>query len=137
MAIDSKKVGCPECDLLVARPALTPGQRASCPRCGYVLTVCYSDPANRALLFAVAALVFLIIAVNFPFLKINSAGVESSTTLFQTVSNLADYGANTVAVLIFVIIILIPAVMLAATVLLSVMLIMKRFRHKTYPRMFV
>lgn len=119
MAIDSNYAGCPECDLLVPRPALTPGQRAYCPRCGFLLTVCYADPVNRALSFAISALVFLAIAVAFPFLTINSSGVESSMTLFETVSLLSDYGANTVAVLIFVIVILAPAIMLAATVLLA------------------
>lgn len=127
MAIQSDKIGCPQCDLLIARPALAPGQRANCPRCGFVLTVCYANPASRALSFALSALVFLLIAVNFSFLKINSSGVESSTTLIQTVSRLADYGANAVAVLVFAIIILIPAAMLAATILLSIMLMTRRY----------
>ena len=116
------KIGCPECDLLIPRPTLVPGQRAACPRCGFVLSVCYAEPSNRALSFAVSGLVFLLVAISFPFLAINAAGVESSMTLFQTVSYLADYGANTIAVLIFVIVIFIPAIMLVVTVLLALML---------------
>ena len=127
MAIDLEKVGCPECDLLLSRPMLTPGQRAICPRCGFVLTVCYADPTNRALSFAISALVFLAIAISFPFLTINNAGVESSTTLLQTMWHLADYGADTVALLIFALVILIPATMLAATILLAIMLLKGRF----------
>jgi len=133
MPDDSRKIGCPECDLLISRPALTPGQRAICPRCGYVLSVCYADSTVRALSFAIAALVLFTIAVSFPFLKINSSGIESSTTLMQTVSYVAEYGATTVAVLIFLIIILIPAIMLGVTVLLASMLLAERFPNWMLP----
>ena len=109
LMISTEKIGCPECDLLIRRPMLAPGQRAVCPRCRFVLSVCYAEPANRALSFAVSGLVALLIAISFPFLAINAAGVESSMTLLQSMSYLADYGANTIAVLIFVIVILIPA----------------------------
>ena len=127
LANEIEKIGCPECDLLVARPTLTPGERAECPRCGFVLSVCYADPDHRALAFAISALVFLLIAVSFPFLSINETGVRVSTTLIQAVWHLTDYGANTIALLIFALIILIPAIMLSATILLSVMLLRKQF----------
>lgn len=127
LAIDLEKVGCPECDLLIVRPALTPGQRAICPRCRFVLTVCYANPVDRALSFAISALVLLAIAVSFPFLTINSAGIESATTLLQIISLLADYGADTVAALVFAIVILIPAIMLTATILLAIMLLKESF----------
>ena len=58
-----------------------------------------------------------------PFLTINSSGIESAVTLLQVVWYLADYGANTVAVLVFFIIVLIPAIMLTAIILLSSMLL--------------
>jgi len=127
LANNMEEIGCPECDLLVPRPTLSPGERALCPRCGFVLTVCYADPGNRALALAVSALIFLLIAVSFPFLSINSAGIRSSTTLLQAVAKLGDYGENTVAVLVFTIVILIPAIMLAAMILLTAMLMRKRF----------
>ena len=127
MAEEFEKIGCPECDLLVARPTLVPGERAECPRCGFVLSICYADPGHRALAFAISALIFLLVAVSFPFLSINESGVKVSTTLLQTIWHLTDYGANAVAVLIFAIIILIPAVMLFATILLSAMLLRQQF----------
>jgi paraquat-inducible protein A len=122
LAIAVAEIGCPECDLLIARPTLAPGQRAMCPRCGFVLTVCHADPANRALSFAISALVFLAIAISYPFLTINNAGVEVSMTLLQTVWHLADYGSNIVAILVFALIILIPATMLVTTILVVMML---------------
>ena len=135
LSINATKIGCPECDLLIAQPTLTPGQRAACPRCGFVLSVCYAEPFNRALAFAVSGLMFLLVAISFPFLTINAAGVESSMTLIQTVSYLADYGANSVAVLIFAIVILIPAVMLVATVLLTITMSGGRFPDWMLPCM--
>ena len=127
VATTLSEIGCPECDLLTELPSLTAGQSASCPRCGFILTVCYADPANRAMSFAVAGLVLLAVAVSFPFLTITSAGIKSSVTLYQSISSLASYGANTIAILIFFIIILIPAAMLAATVLLTLLLSAGRF----------
>ncbi len=123
MTSEPNEIGCPECDLLVTHHELSPGERAACPRCGFVLTVCYADPEIRALSFAIAAIVFLAVALSYPFLTINSSGIESAVTLLQVVWYLADYGANTVAVLVFFIIVLIPAIMLTAIILLSSMLL--------------
>ena len=114
--------GCPECDLLVPVPVLHNGQRALCPRCGYTLLTCKADPFGRAGAWAVAGLMFLAMALSFPFMKINAGGFENSMTLFQTVSYLASYGANTIAVLVFVFVILLPSMMLVSIVVLTTVL---------------
>lgn len=123
MAIEPDNIGCPECDLLITHRDLSPGERATCPRCGFVLSVCYADPEIRALSFSIAAVVFLAIAMSYPFLTINSSGVESSVTLLHVVWYLADYGANSVAALVFLIIVLIPAFTLSVIILLATMLL--------------
>ena len=82
---------------------------------------------NRALSFAIAALVFLAISMEFPFLTIESSGITSSVTLLQTISSLVDYGASTVAILIFCITIVIPAISLGAIIVLAIMLQLKSF----------
>ena len=87
-----------------------------------MLTVCLADPYSRAMSFAIAGLAFLIIATGFPFLGISASGVESSMTLFEAVSYLAEYGANAIATFVFVIVILIPAAMLVAIILIAMML---------------
>ncbi len=112
-------MACPECDLLSGMPELEPGQRAVCDRCGCVLSVCLGDPYGRALSYAIAALVMLGVAMSFPFLSITASGVTNSMTLLQTVSYLLSYGADAIATLVFVFVILLPALMLLLMVLLA------------------
>jgi paraquat-inducible protein A len=124
---ESTAVGCPECDLLGEVPSLVPGQRARCARCGYVLAVCFDDPYARAWSFSVAALVVLAIAFSFPFLSISAAGVTSSMTLVETVLYLAQYGADGIAVLVSIFVILVPVLMLVFMIALATMLRAGRF----------
>jgi paraquat-inducible protein A len=133
MAIEPKNIGCPECDLLITHRELVPGERATCPRCDFALSVCYADAEIRALSFAIAAVIFLAIAMSYPFLTINSSGVESSVTLLHVVWYLADYGANSVAALVFLIIVLIPACTLAVIILLASMLLKGWFPNWMLP----
>ena len=120
-------VGCPECDLLCEVGALKPGERAVCARCGCVLTACFEDPYARAWSYSVAALIVLVIAFSFPFLSISAAGVTNSMTLVQTVVYLAQYGADAIAALVSLFVILVPLVMLIFMVLLSTILRAGRF----------
>ena len=81
----------------------------------------------RALCLAMSGLLMLGIAFSFPFLSISASGVTNSMTLFQTVSYLAEYGAQTIAVVVFVFVILVPALMLSLITILSVLLESGRF----------
>jgi paraquat-inducible protein A len=123
----SNIVGCPECDLLIDQPTLTPGQSSQCPRCKHVLSICREDYSQRAFSYALAALIFLTISLRFPFLALDSHGIENSMTLFQTVSLLADYGANTIAIIVFLIVILIPTFMLVLILIISASLSLRTF----------
>ena len=122
MSEHHEQIACPECDLLLDFPTLVPGQRACCGRCGFVLSVCYENPFSRALSLATASLILLAVALSFPFLSINAAGVSNSMTLMQTVSYLADYGADAIAVLVFFFVIMIPVLMLVLIVILAAVL---------------
>lgn len=125
--IGEETIGCPECDLLGSMPALAPGQRARCSRCGFLLAVRYEDPFGRAFSFALSALIMLLIAMSFPFLSITASGVSNSMTLLQTVSYLADYGAEAISVLVLLVVILVPMAMLLLIGLLSLFLRRGRF----------
>ena len=120
-------VGCPECDLLCQVGTLNPGERAVCARCGCVLMVSFEDPYARAWSFSVAALIVLVIAFSFPFLSISAAGVTNSMTLVQTVLYLAQYGADLIAFLLSVFVILVPLTMLVFMVVLATVLRAGRF----------
>ncbi len=126
-AVTEQTVGCPECDLLGQVGALEPGERAVCARCGCVLSVCFEDPYTRAWSFSVSALIVLAVAFAFPFLSISAAGVTSSMTLVQTVLYLAQYGADAIAVLVSIFVILVPLVMLIFILVLATALRADRF----------
>ncbi len=127
--IQAGAIGCPECDLLGEIPALAPGERARCSRCGFLLAVSYEDPFGRAFSFALSALIMLLVAMAFPFLSITASGISNSMTLLQTVSYLADYGADVIAFLVLVFVILVPAIMLLLILVLSLSL----RRHRFHP----
>ncbi|MGE0622886.1 MAG: paraquat-inducible protein A [Pseudomonadales bacterium] len=122
-----ERIGCPECDLLAEMPELAPGERARCGRCGFVLSVRFEDPFGRAFAFALSGLIMLLIALSFPFLSITASGVSNSMTLLQTVSYLADYGAEGISVLVLVFVILVPLVMLLLIAVLALSLRGGRF----------
>ena len=74
-------IACHGCDLLVDVYGLGNGSRANCPRCGHFLTRYQSDAMSRILAYAIAAIVFLVLAASFPFLSFSASGLESVMTL--------------------------------------------------------
>ena len=121
------RIGCLECDLLIDEPSLTVNQVARCPRCKHVLTICRADYTQRAFSFGLAGLIFLLISFRFPFLALSSHGIENSMTLFETVSLLSSYGANIIALIVFLIVILLPSIMLVMILGVSAALSLRRF----------
>ena len=120
-------IGCLECDLLIDKPALAVNQVARCPRCKHVLTICRADYTHRAFSFGLAGLIFLVISFRFPFLALDSHGIQNSMTLFETVSLLSSYGANIIALIVFLIVILLPSIMLVMILGISAALSLRRF----------
>jgi paraquat-inducible protein A len=93
------------------------------------LTVNLEDPFVRALAFAVAALIMLAVALAYPFMTINASGVTNSMTLLETFSYLSEYGAEGIAGLVFLFVILIPLLMLSWMAVLSICLRWGLFRE--------
>jgi len=120
------RIACLECDLLLARPALAEGERASCPRCGHKLTARPRDGFERSLAFALAAAVFLAAACLFPFLSLKAGGIENAITLPQSAIELYRNGRQLVALLVGAFILVIPAVMLVGVMALLVPLVRER-----------
>ncbi|MBK4716297.1 MULTISPECIES: membrane integrity-associated transporter subunit PqiA [Tenebrionibacter/Tenebrionicola group] len=77
----SRHILCPQCDLLVALPPLTAGEKACCPRCSTTLTTQWQAPRQRPTAYALAALFMLLLANLFPFVNMKVAGVVSEITL--------------------------------------------------------
>jgi paraquat-inducible protein A len=114
------RVGCVECDLLVSVQALAVGERASCPRCGHLLTANTDDGFTRSLALAVAAAMLLLMSMLFPFLSLQANGLEQVMTLPRSAYELYLDGYLSIAILVMGPIIVIPALMIGTLVSLLV-----------------
>jgi paraquat-inducible protein A len=115
-----ERIACAECDLIVQIGELRGGQRATCPRCGHVLSALAADGLTRSLAFALAACILLVGANAFPFLSMKAEGLEQVMTLPRTAVALYRDGYTTLAVLVLGPIVGIPALMLATMLALLV-----------------
>lgn len=107
-----ERVACPECDLIVQVGDLEEGEQARCPRCRHLLSQRTANALERALAFALAAVVLLILANSFPFLALSASGLESEMTLPRAVLQLYREGYWAVGLLVLGVIVVVPAVML-------------------------
>jgi paraquat-inducible protein A len=107
-------LACHECDLLQHEVALAPGGTARCPRCGAVLYRNTPDGLDRTLAYALAAAALFIVANAFPIVGLEAQGFRSSTTLLGTVQTLHKDEMTSVAALVFVTTILMPALNIGA-----------------------
>jgi len=121
---------CHECDLLVALPPLRAHERASCPRCGHTLSRRHYRPAQRSLALAITALIALLAAIGFPFIRFEARGVSNSIQLTDTAISLIDFHEPFVGILVLLTIIVLPVFYLLAVIWLHVGL----SRRKPLPR---
>lgn len=111
---------CHECDLVVDVPDLELDARAFCPRCEYLLAANRPHALTTIFAFAIAALVFLILATLFPFISLSASGQEQSVTLPGSIAVLFDQDHVALSGVVFGTIIGIPAALLAGVVYLSI-----------------
>ncbi len=107
-------IACPECDRLQREPPLVPGGSADCVRCGAELFRYKPRSIDQTLAFVLAAAIVFVFANVFPLMEMEAAGLRSTTTLFGTVRALQQAGMPSVAVLVLLTAILLPALELAA-----------------------
>jgi paraquat-inducible protein A len=118
-----ERLACLECDLLVSLGELRPGERAACPRCGHLISARAPEGLRRATAFALAASVLLVMANVFPFLSLEASGLENVMTLPRAAVELYRQGYGAMAALVLGVILLAPALMIAALVALAVPLV--------------
>jgi paraquat-inducible protein A len=121
-----ERIGCLHCDLVVQIGELADGERAACPRCGHLLSARIPDGLERGLSFAIAAAVLLVLANAFPFLALQSSGLENVMTLPRAAVEIYREGYAAMAFVVFSVIIVIPAIMLVAVTALLVPLRQER-----------
>ncbi|NQY33155.1 MAG: paraquat-inducible protein A [Coraliomargarita sp.] len=116
-------MACPRCDHLHDLSDLKDGDKARCSECGELLTVYREDGLHRVLAGSVAAMIFLVIALAYPFMSFRSSGVESVMTLPSGLARLVSEGMPDLAIVVVTVILVIPALILWLAGSLSVALI--------------
>jgi paraquat-inducible protein A len=133
--INSKHIACHECDLLVQLTHLAEGCKAICPRCGYTLTANHRNARDRVIAFSLTALVFLGLSFVFPFLTFSAQGQDRTTTLMQSISVMITEDFTSLAAIIFITIIVIPALYLFSAIYVYVSLKSARLLPGTHATM--
>jgi paraquat-inducible protein A len=113
-------LACPECDALQRRPALAPGAAATCVRCGAEIEREKPESLDHTLAFMIAAAVALACANAFPLMQLEARGIPSSATLYGLVEELFATGWPSVAVLVLVTVIVVPAAQVATALYILV-----------------
>jgi paraquat-inducible protein A len=110
---------CPECDLLLNQPVPEPGDKAHCPRCGYLLQRPHKHSIERTLALSLAGLILMIPANLLPMIGINILGNSMDGNLWTGVSVLLKEDMWAVAILVLLSSVLLPFVNMGFAFLIS------------------
>ena len=113
-------LACIHCDLLLTVDPLAEGDRASCPRCGFLLSARIRNGLSRSTALAVASLILLVFANSFPFLSLHAKGLESVMTLPHSAVVMYEDGYVLLACIVLGVIVVIPAIMMLTIIGLAV-----------------
>jgi paraquat-inducible protein A len=117
-------VACRGCDLLQRIPALAPGGKARCVRCGQLLATRPKDPLDRSLALAIACAIVIVIANVAPLMSLSAAGRTATTTLAGGAWQMWQQGSEITAVIVAFCAIVAPALYVAF--LLAVLVAIRR-----------
>ena len=106
-------IACHDCDLVQHEVPLAPGTAAKCARCGAVLYRSSRFGRTHSLALSLTAAILFIIANLYPIIGIESQGNRHESTLFGAVQTLWQDDVGLIAGLVFVTILLIPALELS------------------------
>ena len=99
-------------------PDLLEDQQASCPRCNYTLIRTVKDGPNKVLAYGITALIVLGISCFFPFMAISVRGISQQIALFDALSVFHYFNDTSLAALLLLTIILLPALYLIGLIVL-------------------
>jgi paraquat-inducible protein A len=105
----SESVACPDCDLLQHIPALGPGRKASCSRCGRTLVKQPTGSRDVPLALTITAVIALIIALTLPLMELHVVGRFASTTIPGAAYEMWLQGQLVVSVLVLFCAVIAPA----------------------------
>jgi paraquat-inducible protein A len=101
-------IACPQCDALYRMGEVAPGQRAVCARCHTVLVSPRRHAGMVIISLALAAMILLLGAVWFPFLRIDVQGLWQEATLLDVATSIAGGPLYVVSVAVLAAIVVIP-----------------------------
>ena len=107
-------IACHECDLLQREVSLPRGGVAHCPRCGAELYRSHPESLERSLALTSAAILLFLIANLYPIVGIKFEGNVIQTTLFHTVQMLYNNDMESLAALVMLATMVMPALELLA-----------------------
>ncbi len=103
-------IACHECDLVHQLGAIPQGGAARCSRCGATLYRPKTDSLNRTLALALAGVILYIIANTHPFLGFQIGAQIRETTLATGIYQLYQQEMHTIATLVLITVVIVPAV---------------------------
>nr|WP_263422609.1 membrane integrity-associated transporter subunit PqiA [Providencia alcalifaciens] len=105
--------------MMVAVPELEQGNKATCPRCETTLISKWRYPYRQPAAYAFSALVMLVIACLFPFVKMSAAGIENEISIFQIIEIIMGTRYSGLALFFFLFSLIIPAFCMVTIILLG------------------
>lgn len=93
-------IACHECDLLMRREPLEPGEKSCCPRCDFELVVHRHQWQRRCFALVLTALLLYIPANFLPIMRLTLLGQTRSETIWTSVLGLFESDMPGVAVLV-------------------------------------
>jgi paraquat-inducible protein A len=112
--VNDPLIACQECDLVQREVALAGSGTARCQRCDAMLYRGQPESLERTLALTIGAIILFVNANVFPLAGIEIHGQLIQTTLFNTVRTLYEQQMRSVAVLVFLTAIAMPALELFA-----------------------
>ena len=126
-------IACPECDALQRRPRLAPHAAAACIRCGAQIAREKPQSLDHTLAFMIGAAVALACANAFPIMELEARGIPSESTLYGLVEALFATGWPSVAIVVLVTVIVVPAAQVITALYLLVPLKLGRIPRLLRP----
>ena len=122
----SNYLACPECDLLLSKNTPVVGEKAHCPRCGYLLHNPSANSVMRTFSLSLTGLCLLFPANLLPIMGIKVLGNSQDGTLMSGVLTLFNEGMWGVAALVFLSSVLFPFLNIVLALLISGHLLFNR-----------
>ncbi|WP_133149978.1 paraquat-inducible protein A [Vibrio lentus] len=107
---------CIECGLVSQFHELAPGSEASCPRCKHTLCSIGASKGQGVMAYASASLITLVMSLLFPYMSFSVQGISQKITLYQAVEMMNRLDNTSIAALLFLAVIFLPAYFLISVI---------------------